>query len=74
MTRFKNHLSLVSKLDGVQSFIVPLSTCKDFCKYYKLDNEKKIALLSPHAMSDNLFKYEFEGGRHLDRVLKILQK
>ena len=36
MTRFKNHLSLVSKLDGVQSFIVPLSTCKDFCKYYDL--------------------------------------
>ena len=30
----KNHLSLVSKLDGVDSFIVPLTTCKDFCRYY----------------------------------------
>jgi hypothetical protein len=33
----KNHLSLVSKLDGVDSFIVPLSTCQDRCNYFKID-------------------------------------
>ena len=33
----KNHLSLVSKLDGVDSFIVPLSTCQDRCNYFKIN-------------------------------------
>ena len=33
---YKNHLSLVEKLDGVDSFIVPLSTCKNRCKYYDI--------------------------------------
>ena len=46
MTRYKNHLSLVSKLDGVDSFIVPLSTCKDFCRYY--DTHVCYWLNNPH--------------------------
>ena len=46
MTRYKNHLSLVSKLDGVDSFIVPLSTCQDFCKYY--DFHVSYWLNNPH--------------------------
>ena len=68
----KNLLNMIKKKDGIKNIgkeivwsdtkntkTIKFKSKKDFVKYFGFETKKKIVLILPHAMSDNLFNNEW---------------